>query len=194
MSKKILNKKTPAKPKAKKQLRKPPHPSLKELSEAELLGAINYVVNSLAGGFVFGWYSREDIEQEARCLAFEALPDFNPNFKKKGTLEEKLRSFLFIHIRRRLINLKRDKQGRSPEKHRLVFPLHIDDINDIDERNMKTDDDVIDITELRHFRDKILYELDSEFRDDYHKVLAGVSIPKANKERLLVEIMRIIKE
>lgn len=171
-----------------------PHPSLKSLSEEELLTAINYVVNSLAGGFVFGWYSREDIEQEARCLAFEALPDFDPNFKKKGTLEEKLRSFLFIHIRRRLINLKRDKQGRSPEKHRLVFPLPIDEINDVDERNMHTDDEVIDITELRHFRDRILYELEPEFRDDYHKVLAGVSIPKANKERLLGEIMRIIKE
>lgn len=175
-------------------MKKPLHPSLKSLSEEELLAAINYVVNSLAGGFVFGWYSREDIEQEARCLALEALSGFDPNFKSKGTVEEKLRSFLFIHIKRRLINLKRDKQGRSPEKHRLVFPLPIDEINDVEEDNMKLDDNLIDITELRHFRDKILYELDPEFRDDYHKVLAGVSIPKANKERLMEEIMRIIKE
>lgn len=166
--------------------------SLRALSEAELIEAIDYVVDSLAGGFVFGYFTIEDIRQEARCFALEGLRNFDPNFKSEGALEEKLRSFLFRHVRNRLMNLKRDKQGRSPDKHKLTYALPIDDINDIDEPNMKRDDDLGDLVELNGFKNKILRELDTPYRDDYHKMLAGVSIPKANKERLIAEIRTII--
>jgi DNA-directed RNA polymerase specialized sigma24 family protein len=165
---------------------------LKALTEAELLKAINYVVDSLAGGFTFGSYTIEDIQQEARCFALEALRKFNPNFKQSGTLEEKLRSFLFTTIRRRLMNLKRDKQGKTKAKHKLVYALPIDEINDIDESNMSLEDNLDSLAEINHFREKILYELDEIYREDYHKLLAGVSLPKANKERLMLELRRIV--
>lgn len=171
---------------------KQPHPSLKALSEAELVKAIDYVVDSLAGGFVFGYFTIEDIRQEARCFALEGLRRFDPTYKQAGTLEEKLRSFLFSHVQKRLMNLKRDKQGRNPKKHRLVYALPIDDINDVDEPNMRRDDDLHDVADLNGFKAKILQELAIEYRADYHKLLAGVSIPKTTREKLLAEIKRII--
>lgn len=169
-----------------------PHPSLKALSEKELLGAIDYVVDSLAGGFVFSYFTIDDIRQEARCFALQGLCKFDPSCKSEGTLEEKLRSFLFSHVRNRLINLKRDKQGKCKEKHVLVYALPIDDINDVNESRMKMETNLDDAAELNAFKNKLLLELGPEFRVDYHKLLAGVSLPKANKERLLGEIRRIV--
>lgn len=192
MSKTNSTKKTLSEKKPKRLFSNQPHPSLKALTEDELLKAINYVVDSLAGGFTFGCYTIEDIQQEARCFALEALPKFNPEYKKSGTLEEKLRSFLFTTVRHRLMNLKRDKQGKTKEKHKLVYALPIDDINDIDESNMSREDRLDDLAELNGFKDKILYELDELYREDYHRLLAGVSLPKANKEKLLLEIRRIV--
>ena len=86
MSKTNCSKPTQPRKKPLKKSSGQPHPSLKALTEAELLKAINYVVDSLAGGFTFGSYTIEDIQQEARCFALEALRKFNPNFKQSGTL------------------------------------------------------------------------------------------------------------
>lgn len=192
MSKTNLQSKTPQRGKTAKRLSVQRHPSLKAFDDAKLVEIIDYVVNTLIGGFVFGSYTIEDIKQEARCFALQGLSKFDPTKKTEGTLEEKLRSFLFTHIRNRLMNLKRDKQGKKKEKHRLVYALPIDDINDIDEPNMSMDDTLNDSAELNTFRSKILSELGAEFREDYHKMLAGVSLPKVSKDRLIEEIRNII--
>lgn len=74
-------------------------------SEAEVLQTIEDVVAKLAGPFKFGFHDTDDMKQEGRIMALEALPRFDASL---GTL----RTFLTNHVRNRFINMQRDKLER----------------------------------------------------------------------------------
>lgn len=74
------------------------------ISEEELVATINRVVNRLAHKFRFGYHDIEDIKQEGRLEALKGL--------KKYDGVRPLENFLYIHVRNRLINFKRNKLSR----------------------------------------------------------------------------------
>jgi DNA-directed RNA polymerase specialized sigma24 family protein len=76
------------------------------LTEAEVLRTVEVVVRRLAKRYVFGYFAKEDIEQEARYLALEAVKRWR---QPKGALE----NFLQRHVHNRLINLRRNKYTRT---------------------------------------------------------------------------------
>ena len=76
----------------------------KNLSESEVLAVINNVVNRLARKFVFGYHDVEDIKQQGTLYALEALANYDN--------ERPLENFLWIHVRNRLFNYKRDNYER----------------------------------------------------------------------------------
>lgn len=78
-------------------------PSGKSLEE--VLAAIEHVCLMLASSFTFGYFDVDDIKQQARIYAMEALPKYDG--------ERDLANFLFIHVRNRLLNLQRDKLRRN---------------------------------------------------------------------------------
>lgn len=75
-------------------------------TEEEVLREIESVVRVLAPPFKFGCYGVDDMQQEGRLFALEALPSYDP---ARGSLKV----FLTRHIRNRFINLKRDKFERK---------------------------------------------------------------------------------
>ena len=75
------------------------------MSEEEVLGVIDRVVNILAFNFKFGYFDLDDMKQQGRMYAIEAMPRYNPDM---GNLHNFLRS----HIRNRFLNLHRDKLSR----------------------------------------------------------------------------------
>ena len=77
----------------------------KGMTEEEVLRVIESVVNILAYNFKFGYFDLDDMKQQGRMYALEALPRFNP---KLGNLH----SFLRSHVRNRFLNLQRDKLSR----------------------------------------------------------------------------------
>jgi len=77
----------------------------KGMTEQEVLSVIESVVNILAFNFKFGYFDLDDMKQQGRMYALEALPRFNP---KLGSLHNFLRS----HVRNRFLNLQRDKLAR----------------------------------------------------------------------------------
>jgi len=77
----------------------------KGMSEEEVLGVIDRVVNILAFNFKFGYFDLDDMKQQGRMYAIEAMPRYNPDM---GNLHNFLRS----HIRNRFLNLHRDKLSR----------------------------------------------------------------------------------
>lgn len=165
--------------------------SLATLSQDEILSCINYVVDYLAPGFIFYPMDIDDIKQEGRQAAFKVLGKFNPNFKKTGTIEDRLKSFLFTHVRNRLINFKRDVLGRTKEKHDLNYASSIYGLDESHESQIliEEDDNFLDI---KFIKEKILRELDEEFRHDFHKMMSGLTIPKAQKDKLLNRIREIV--
>lgn len=84
----------------------------KNMTESEVLVEINKVVDKLAPTYAFGYYDLEDIKQEAIIEAIKVLPLYDP-IDKNGDATRPLANFLFVHVKRRLNNLKRNKYRRT---------------------------------------------------------------------------------
>ncbi len=87
----------------------------KGMTEEEVLASIERVANGLAYKYRFGYHGVEDMKQEARLQAIEALDRYDPS---RGKLE----TFLWTHVSNRLFNIKRNKYAR-PDKPCLDCPL-----------------------------------------------------------------------
>lgn len=84
------------------------------MTEAEVLQKIDQAVRLLAHNFVFGYFDLDDIRQEARIFALDALERYDPQgYNDLGEPNRKLENFLFAHIRNRLLNLLRNKYRRN---------------------------------------------------------------------------------
>jgi hypothetical protein len=84
------------------------------LTEEEVLLAIENAVRRHSRRFTFGYYGRDDIEQEARIMAMEVLPKYVREVEgPDGRVRQRaLEPFLSTHIHNRLCNLKRNKFRR----------------------------------------------------------------------------------
>ena len=78
-----------------------------DMSEEQVLQIINDISNRLAAKFKFGYHEIEDMKQQARMFAWEALDRYD------GV--RPLENFLWTHVRNRLYNFKRNNFGR-PDK------------------------------------------------------------------------------
>lgn len=76
-------------------------------TEQEVIDIINSISCKISAKFKFGYYELEDIKQEAALFAWQGLENYD------GI--RPLENFLWIHIRNRLYNLKRNNYCR-PEK------------------------------------------------------------------------------
>ena len=85
----------------------------KGMTEEQVVDVINGVVNILAYNFKFGYFDLDDMKQQGRMYAIEALPRFNPDV---GNLHNFLRS----HIRNRFLNLHRDKLSRQQKARKKL--------------------------------------------------------------------------
>jgi len=76
-------------------------------TEQEVLSIIDNVVDVISPPFSFGYYDLDDIKQEGRIFALEVLYRFDSSKTRS------LYAFLYTHIKRRLLNLRRDKFFRN---------------------------------------------------------------------------------
>lgn len=74
-------------------------------SDAEILAAIEHVVRVLSKDFTFGYYDQDDIAQQIRLFSLQRLPQYDG--------ERDLANYLYVAVKRRLLNLVRDKFKRS---------------------------------------------------------------------------------
>lgn len=176
-----------------------------EIIERALLG--------LCSKFRFGYYEKEDMEQEGWIFAIEALESYSED---RGVLEH----FLRVMIRNRFINLKRNKFSRY-EPPCISCPFYDPDLkystnkcseflnkDDCDKwaawkkRNAAktglirpldldsvTEDDIaseefLSSINLSSILKKIDQNLPMELRSDFLKMLDGITIPKQKKEKV----------
>ena len=87
------------------------------LTEEQILKVIDSIVNQLAPHYIFGYYTLQDIKQEGRIFALEALHRFNPTkgvaSASRNSLSDRLYNFLRSHITHRYYNLIRDNYERA---------------------------------------------------------------------------------
>lgn len=140
------------------------------MTEPEVLEILERVVQRFKNKYKFGYYSEDDIMQEAYIMCLDALERFDGN--------RPLENFLSVHLRNRLHNLRRNKLGK------IVETCQLEENQDIEEhRNRRM---VLQIEE----------QIDSEFsvdlRYDWLKTKAGVKIPRVRTERLKREIRNLV--
>jgi len=78
--------------------------SVNSLSEDEVVQIIDKIAKRLAARFKFGYHEVKDIEQQARLLALEGMQKYD------GV--RPLENYLWVHVRNRLFNFKRDNYFR----------------------------------------------------------------------------------
>lgn len=97
------------------------------LTVEDFINITNVIANKLSSSIKFGIYSKQDIMQEAYVEAIKGVPKFKHNKASNTSINVNvvhsnpnytaLANFLFIHIRNRLLNLKRDKHFRYEKKY-----------------------------------------------------------------------------
>lgn len=84
-------------------------------TETEIIAIIDRIVDLLKDKFVFGYIDKEDLRQQGRLFAIEAMSKYNDAFfvKENGVARKTtIDNFLYRHIRNRFINFKRDNYTR----------------------------------------------------------------------------------
>jgi len=159
------------------------------MTEAEVVQTILEVTKRLSSSFTFAYFDKEDIEQEAFLMGMEALDRYDE--------ARPLENFLFIHIKNRLKNFKRDKYYRYDEgkaqkiqqnKKNLLDPLNID-VLPLSYRDNK--DEERDIEEIYNIIDR---NLPNTMRNDYLRIKSGVQVNKNKRIEVIEEIQRILEE
>ncbi len=191
------------------------------MTEKEVLEVINKTVSYLAPSFKFGYFDIEDMKQEGTIFCIEALSSFNFDKSCQDDVSNALLTFLKTHVRWRFLNMRRKQLSRveppncecnlcksdSPNrldckkyanwvkrnvaKKSLMEPFDVDSVMSKDFSSSQDVDSAVFSSDII----KILNQYISvNIRSDYRKFLDGVSIPKQKRERLFLEIKKILKE
>jgi DNA-directed RNA polymerase specialized sigma24 family protein len=189
------------------------------LTEEQVLAAIERAVGVLAASFAFGCYEVEDIKQEGRVFAMQALPKYD------GV--RPLENFLYSHVKNRLINLKRNKLHRSdtscPICHRavgrhtehpdgrfcdkylawlsrnqkkasLMKPSAYDHSRDDPGLNAQVESTAESDTEPKEILALLDQKLDVEMRADYLRMRAGQPVAKGRRREVEAAVKEILQE
>jgi hypothetical protein len=90
------------------------------LSEQQIIDIIDKIASRLGPKFRFGYHTNEDMKQQASLFAWDGMVAWD------GV--RPLENFLWVHVRNRLYNFKRNNYGR-PEKPCEHCPLKAYDPN-----------------------------------------------------------------
>ena len=171
----------------------------KGMTESEVLDVINKICDRYAYKFQFGYFEPDDIRQEAFIIALDAIDRYEEG--------RPLENFLAVHVKNRLNNFKLDKYYRQNKKKDddrqaqlnnskkfLMEPLDISNIRDENERNMRDDNDFVDLIANSELLGLIDEKLDVTYRSDYLRMRDGAYVPKPRREEITQEINRILGE
>jgi RNA polymerase sigma factor (sigma-70 family) len=179
------------------------------MTEAETLKIIDKVLRKFAKKYAFGLYDHDDIYQEGFMLAMQALEVYDG--------DSPLENFLSVHIKNRLISLKRSKFSRKDicnsctkfdencpkcikrqatysAKKNLNQPIDILSVNPEGEKNLcqaNNSDVSLETSELLSLINKYL---PLKYREDYLKMRDGVYIHKSLRDEIEAIVLNIIEQ
>lgn len=171
----------------------------KGMKKSEVLEVINKICDRYAHKFKFGYFTPDDIRQEAFMIAMDALDRYDS--------DRPLENFLAVAVKNRLNNFKRDKYYRQNQisnddkqeqlnnsKRFLMDTLDITNIRDEKEKNMRLEDDFVENVANTELLEIIDEHLDVSFRSDYLRIRDGTYVPKPRREQIIAEILEILKD
>jgi DNA-directed RNA polymerase specialized sigma24 family protein len=169
------------------------------MTQSEVLEVVNRICDRYAYKFKFGYYTPDDIRQEAFIIALDALERYDES--------RPLENFLAVHDKNRLNNFKRDRYYRQQKKKEgknldhlnnskkyLMDTLDIDNIRDEKEKSMSVENDFVDKVANNELLEIIDEHLDVNLRSDYLRVRDGTYVPKPRREQIIEEVTQILKD
>lgn len=175
------------------------------MKEEDVVALIKKIAKRLAPKYIFGFYEREDIEQEAIIMGLDALNRYDES--------RPLENFLSVHISNRLKSFLRDnyyrqkpacscdkqdceicisKLKRIEAQKNIMAPIDLDSVSDEQEKSMRYNDSLYKGVELKEIGALINQHLPLEYRIDFKKMCEGVSIPKPRKDKIKELIEEIL--
>lgn len=157
-----------------------------EYSEEEILQIIRGIARKVANKYTFGYYDKDDIEQEAVMMGYEALARYD----KKRPLE----NFLYVHINNRLKTFKRDNYFRMKNGEAEGFQKikkNLIDAIPIELSEPLGSDDLDEELDLKAIREKIDEHLPANLRRDYLRIISGAKVSTSVRERVINAIREI---
>jgi len=194
--------------------------SFTNLSEEEVVATIDKIAKRLAGRFKFGYHEIQDIEQQARLLAWEGMAKYD------GI--RPLENYLWVHVRNRLFNFKRDNffrpygpcekcklysknkcveyddkekcelyqqwKAKNITKINLIYPIEFSCVDDQNENNMSDDiltENCVSNNELQSVLNRYM---PVEYRHYYLRLIYGYHVAPQYKIPLLSLIQEILQK
>ena len=175
------------------------------------LKTIQKVARAIAPRYTFGYYDKEDIEQECIIESIEVLDKYDETI---GSLE----NFLYTHLHNRMKNFLRKhyyrktftcihcqgkdssceycqrRRWRFAVKKHLIEPIDIDNINCNNEKNAYEYQNLHEKLELDEIFTIINKHLEIPLRADYLRMLEGLHVPKPKREIIEERILTILEE
>lgn len=188
------------------------------MTEKQVLQAIDKVVNILGPSFTFGYFDVDDIKQQGRLFAIQAMEKYDEG--------RPLENFLYSHVKNRLINFKRDKYrrndppcqlchnaiaGKTPHedgqycdkylswrkrnlsKQNIMNPLDITNISDEKESRTRMESSVLEDVETTEILGIIRERLPIELMSTFLQMKDGVSVPKPKRLEVERAVLAILK-
>ena len=164
-------------------------------SREEALKIIYQCAYELSSSNWIHGYEKEDIENEAIIIGLEALK------QNKYNQSIPFKKYIGNHMRHRLRSLRRSKYVRcscdcgnckncrnNSEKQKIAHPENIDEYYDDDSLCYSEKEEVI----APEIISKIDRAIPAEYREDYLKILAGVSIGYHRRTKIKEIVSEII--
>lgn len=160
----------------------------------EELATIEKIADRLSHKYVFGFFSEEDIRQEAIIIGLEAV-------QNRWDRIRPLENFLSIHIGNRLKNFKRNNYFRrdveesntkrsitNNNKKSLMEPSELGDVCQREECNFVKD---IQKSEIIN---NLLDKMPQEIKADFYRLANNVAISKNRKNKVIDFVKENINE
>lgn len=129
--------------------------------------------------YQFPGHEREDIEQEAIIIGLMSLDKFDET-------RANLKTFLYMKMHTKLLNLKRDKYFRPDTKSDTKEKLNNAEQLDLDVWEEMEDSD------RKEYMRVVDNEMPYEMRDDWNRLKEGIRLKKPRREQILREVRKII--
>lgn len=160
----------------------------------EQIETIQRVVNRVYKKYVFGYFSDEDIKQQATLIAIEAI-------EKYWDKERPLENFLAVHIPNRLKNFKRDNYFRldiSEENSKRYNSNNtkkkLMETSELFEIDLLAEESPAEKLSNKEALDNLKKKMPQEILSDYLRLANNVVIPKVRKEAVFKFVMENIDE
>ena len=172
---------------------------MEKLNKDEVLKLICKIASVLAPRYRFGYYDTEDIEQEAILIGLECLERYDST--------QPLENFLWIHIKNRLKNFKRNNYIRPCPKDKnkkewdekyftkknLLEPIGLDEVNDEAESNMSVNCQSLYSMEQNEICEILDRNIPISLRNDFLKLRFGANLSRQKREKVIACIIEILE-